>query len=77
MRTHYCGEINKEHVDSSVSICGWVQRRRDHGGVIFVDCRDRTGIVQLVFNPERPSGYFTFTTQNTFYFIFIFIKYIT
>ena len=52
MRTHYCGEISKEEVDSSVSICGWVQRRRDHGGVIFVDCRDRTGIVQLVFNPE-------------------------
>lgn len=52
MRTHYCGEVSKNDVDKTVEVCGWVQRRRDHGGVIFVDLRDRTGIVQIVFNPE-------------------------
>lgn len=52
MRTHYCTEINEKMIDSSVDICGWVHNRRDHGGVIFLDIRDRMGIVQVVFEPE-------------------------
>lgn len=51
-RTHYCGELRADHVDQEAVVCGWVHRRRDHGGVIFIDLRDRTGLVQIVFNPE-------------------------
>jgi len=53
MRTHYCGLVNADHVEQSVTLCGWVQRRRDHGGVIFVDLRDRAGLVQIVCDPDR------------------------
>ena len=52
MRTHYSSDVNENLENQIVTICGWVHRRRDHGGVIFLDIRDRTGIVQLVFNPE-------------------------
>ncbi|WP_018875881.1 aspartate--tRNA ligase [Thioalkalivibrio sp. ALE31] len=53
MRTHLCGRVTENELDSEVTLCGWVNRRRDHGGVIFVDLRDHTGRVQVVFDPDR------------------------
>jgi aspartyl-tRNA synthetase len=52
MRTLYCGEVNRKHLDQTITLCGWAHRRRDHGGVIFIDLRDREGLVQIVCDPD-------------------------
>ncbi len=57
MRTHYCGELTAQLVGSSVTLCGWTHRRRDHGGVIFIDLRDREGLAQVVCDPDRPEAF--------------------
>ncbi|NKC11547.1 MAG: aspartate--tRNA ligase [Gammaproteobacteria bacterium] len=57
MRTHYCGQISEDLLGETVSICGWVHRRRDHGGVIFIDLRDRYGLVQVVVDPDTQSAF--------------------
>ncbi|NIL94518.1 MAG: aspartate--tRNA ligase [Woeseiaceae bacterium] len=54
MRSHYCGQVDETLIGQEVEVCGWVHRRRDHGGVIFVDLRDREGLLQVVFDPDRP-----------------------
>ncbi|GBF30269.1 aspartate--tRNA(Asp/Asn) ligase [bacterium MnTg04] len=54
MRSHYCGQVNENHIDQTLEVSGWVHRRRDHGGVIFIDLRDREGLLQVVFHPDAP-----------------------
>ncbi len=70
MRTHYCGQLRKEQIGETVTLCGWVDRRRDHGGVIFLDLRDRTGIVQIVSDPVRtPASYETAEAMRSEYVV--------
>ena len=57
MRSHYCGQLDTTHLDQEVELYGWVRRRRDHGGVIFIDLRDREGIAQIVFDPDREEAF--------------------
>ncbi|MCK2183204.1 aspartate--tRNA ligase [Halomonas getboli] len=57
MRSHYCGQLNETMVDQTVTLCGWVHRRRDHGGVIFLDMRDRDGIAQVVVDPDTAEAF--------------------
>ncbi|MCP4011237.1 MAG: aspartate--tRNA ligase, partial [Proteobacteria bacterium] len=57
MRTHYSGEINEAHIDEILTVNGWVQNRRDHGGVIFIDLRDKSGILQIVIDPDTPEAF--------------------
>ena len=57
MRDIYCGQITKDFIGKKLSLCGWIHRRRDHGGIIFIDLRDYTGIVQLVFNPDQRNNF--------------------
>src|SRR3979490_3587947 len=59
MRTHYCGELSAALVDRGVRLCGWAHRRRDHGGVIFIDRAGREGLAQVVFNPGRARAFAT------------------
>ena len=62
MRTNYCGNINASYIGQTVTLFGWVNRRRDLGGVIFLDLRDREGIVQVVYDPDLPD---LFATANS------------
>ena len=57
MRSHYCGDLDESHIGTDVTLAGWVHRRRDHGGVIFLDVRDRQGLVQVVYHPDSPEPF--------------------
>ena len=57
MRTHYCGAVTAADIGNSVTLCGWAHRRRDHGGVIFIDLRDREGMMQVVIDPDTPEAF--------------------
>lgn len=67
MRTHYCGHLNCDHIGQTVTLCGWAHRRRDHGGVIFIDLRDREGMAQIVIDPDTPEAFsIAETVRNEF-----------
>ena len=57
MRSIYCGQVNEAHAGQTITLCGWVHRRRDLGGLIFIDMRDREGIVQVFFDPDKPEAF--------------------
>jgi len=57
MRTHYCGEVNEDLIDQTIEVAGWCHRRRDHGGVIFIDLRDRAGLLQIVVDPDTEAAF--------------------
>ena len=59
MRTHYCGDLSAANLDQVVTLAGWAHRRRDHGGVIFIDLRDREGLAQVVCDPDRAEAFAT------------------
>lgn len=69
MRSHYCGDFRKTQVGEEVTLVGWVHRRRDHGGVIFLDIRDREGIVQVVFDPDREASFAVAETVRNEYVV--------
>ena len=71
MRTHNCGVINEDLVDNEVTLCGWVHRRRDHGGVIFIDLRDVKGIAQVVIDPDTPTSFSLAETVRSEYVLSI------
>ena len=59
MRTNYCGQVTEQLIDQTITVAGWVHRRRDHGGVIFLDMRDREGLLQVVIDPDTPEAFAT------------------
>lgn len=67
MRSHRCGEVKESHIGQEVQLCGWAHRRRDHGGVIFIDLRDREGLVQVVFDPDSQAAFATAETVRSEY----------
>ena len=71
MRTHFGGALTEEHIDTTVTLCGWVHRRRDHGGVIFLDMRDRAGLVQVVVDPDTPQAFATADRSRSEYVLTI------
>ena len=63
LKSHSCGELSKDNIGTSVTLAGWADRRRDHGGLIFIDLRDSGGMVQVVFNPEKSEKYHQIASQ--------------
>lgn len=59
IRTEYCGSVTESYIDQTITVVGWVHRRRDHGGVIFLDMRDRDGLLQVVIDPDTPEAFAT------------------
>lgn len=70
-RTHYCGSVTEELIDQTITVSGWVHRRRDHGGVIFLDLRDRDGLLQVVIDPDTPDAFATADSARSEYVLTI------